>query len=203
MNPNGPKKNRLTFGVGINDVDYPTKPKNAPPCPYFLVWRGMIQRVYDPNHLKKRPSYLGSSVCAEWLSFSNFRDWIMKQDWKGKQLDKDLLVPGNKVYGPDLCCFVSQQVNSFLTDIKAKRSNLPVGVKFHKPTGTYGAYIKVYGVGRKSLGYHPDPETAHQAWLEAKRELASAIAKQESNPAIAAALLSRYSVQSYGKKVAP
>ena len=39
-----------------------------------------------------------------------------KQDWEGKFIDKDLLFPGNKVYGPDTCVFVTRQLNNLFTD---------------------------------------------------------------------------------------
>lgn len=96
----------LVYGVGVDDLDYPKK-KLLPNgkysfCPYYQRWRGMIRRCYSKAQLGKNPNYEGCTVCDEWLTFSNFKSWMEKQDWEGKELDKDLLVRGNKVYSPHM-----------------------------------------------------------------------------------------------------
>lgn len=188
------KNPRLVYGVGVNDASYVTQVKSTGlVCPFFLVWRNMLRRAYSKVEHAKRPSYAGSSVCSEWLSFMSFRAWMDRQDWKGKQLDKDLLSPGNKEYRPDRCCFVSHQINSFLTDSAATRGELPLGVTLHKATGKYAAQIHMSGKGRKHIGLFVDPEEAHRAWLHEKNNLAMPLAAKESNPRISAALSSRYS----------
>jgi len=57
---------------------------------------------------------------------------MIRQDWKGKALDKDLLVYGNKEYHPDKCMFVDQRVNKLLTGRNAKRGQYVIGVSFNK-----------------------------------------------------------------------
>ena len=57
-------------------------------------------------------------VCERWLTFDNFvedlpnlegyNQWISGKDF---ELDKDSKSIGNKVYSPDLCQFVSSEVN--------------------------------------------------------------------------------------------
>ena len=74
------------------------------------------------------PTYKGCSVSEEWLRFSNFKRWMEKQDWDGKQLDKDILFEGNKVYSAETCVFVTSVVNSFTSDSGAKRGEWLIGV---------------------------------------------------------------------------
>jgi hypothetical protein len=114
-------------GIGINDATY----KVGTTCPFYRAWHSMLKRCYNPKMLAKNPTYAGCSVDPSWHLFSTFKEWMMNQDWVGKQLDKDLLVPGNKVYGPNTCLFVSHQVNGLLNTQPKLRGYLPIGVIKH------------------------------------------------------------------------
>ena len=95
------KKTKLVYGVGVNDAYYSVyKYENGKivwQCPYYRTWKHMLSRAYSDKFKKKRPTYQDVTVCEEWYSFMCFRAWMVEQDWKGKQLDKDLLVQGNKM----------------------------------------------------------------------------------------------------------
>ena len=118
---------RLVYGLGINDADYSVRLQEEVPmvegkkrqritwrCPYYSRWASMFMRCYSIAYQDKYPTYRGCSVSDEWLLFSNFKKWMEQQDWEGKQLDKDLLVEGNKVYSPDTCVFVEERINYFI-----------------------------------------------------------------------------------------
>lgn len=102
-------------GFGTNYTVNPVVNGKRVTCPYYQCWVSMIHRCYSKSFLKLNANYQGCTIVDEWSLFSNFKEWMVKQDWKGKALDKDLLVIGNKVYGPETCMFVDQRVNSFLT----------------------------------------------------------------------------------------
>ena len=183
---------RLTYGVGINDAGYKTQDIPAGWfCPFFLTWRNMLRRVYHPAFIAQRPSYAGVSVCESWLTFSNFRSWMESHNWQGRQLDKDLLSPGNKEYAPDKCCFLTSAVNTFLCDRSLDRGDYPLGVYLRADTRKFSAQIN-RSVKKFNLGSFSNPEDAHAAWLAAKIDEAERIALAEPNFAIAAALVSMY-----------
>lgn len=104
------KKKGIVYGVGINDADY-----LVTDCLYYRKWKQMLRRCYSSNFHVKNPSYIGCDVCEEWKVFSNFKQWMMTQDWEGKELDKDIIFPGNKVYSPDKCVFVDKEVNELFS----------------------------------------------------------------------------------------
>ena len=114
---------RMMYGVGINDADYKTRG-----CPFYNKWKSMMCRCYSVLYHKMHPTYLDCEVCDDWKLFSNFRNWMITQDYIGKQLDKDLLVIGNKIYGPNTCVFITSQINNFIQIIPTDKYNLPVGV---------------------------------------------------------------------------
>ena len=59
------------------------------------------------------------------------------------ELDKDILVPGNKIYSPDTCIFVPKRINDLFVHIHGRKKNgLPTGVTYSKKTGKYQATVR-------------------------------------------------------------
>ena len=194
-------KRKPIYGVGINDADYTTqivrpvngKLKNIWNCPYYKRWGEMLKRCYSPRYHEKKPTYIGCTVCQDWLVFSNFKKWMEKQDWQGKHLDKDILVKGNKMYHPDLCLFVDNSLNSFMNDHGAKRGLYPIGVSWHKRDSIFESQISNPFTGKDEyLGRYTNQDDGHQAWRKRKRELAHQLADMQTDPRIADALRNRY-----------
>lgn len=194
---------KLICGVGTNDADYKvtkyekiTK-KQIWICPFYKTWKNMLVRCYDEKRQKVYPSYKDCKVCPEWLIFSNFKKWMELQDWLGKELDKDLLNKGNKLYSESTCIFLDVRVNLFLLESNSTRGEYPIGVNLYKPSGNFVAKINTGGVGQKHLGYFDTPEEAHKCWLDNKIKLAKEIAKTQSDSRIAEAIVQRYT--NYGQ----
>ena len=60
---------------------------------------------------------------------------------EGWQLDKDILIKGNKIYSPDTCCFVPSEINNLFVGCNKSRGSLPIGVTFNKRLKRYVAQI--------------------------------------------------------------
>lgn len=201
------KIRKLVCGVGTNNADYVVqkfetvdcvdgkrKQKLVWTCPYYRTWVGMIYRCYSDKSQNKRPTYRGCSVSEEWLTFSNFKAWMEKQDWEGKHLDKDLLFEGNKLYSPETCVFVSPMVNTFISDNGAARGEWPIGVCWNKEkTKLQSNCRNPFTKKAEYLGCFISEEEAHQVWLKRKLELAHLLAAEQEDPRVAEALIARYS----------
>ena len=170
------------YGVGVNDADYVTAPtvNGATLCdPAYYAWAGMLKRAYCERYQEKNPTYSGVTVCKEWHSFSAFRAWWLDNYKEGFSLDKDLLVPGNREYGPDSCIYVPQWLNAFTTDSGALRGELPIGVCLNKLAGKYQSNCSNPITGKNhNLGYFTTPEEAHEAWLDFKLSIADRLKKE-------------------------
>ena len=141
-------KNKLVHGVGINDADYYVRREVTEggnkviwKCPFYTRWLNMLTRCYYENYQKKYPSYKGCFVCEGWLRFSNFRAWMVQQDWEGKELDKDILIRGNKVYSPQRCVFVERMVNGFILENGRSRGDWPIGVSWNKSMNAFSSKV--------------------------------------------------------------
>ena len=204
---------KLVYGVGVNDLGYRTQvyeevtknggkriQKTVFHCKYYSVWASMLQRCYSKKFLESRPSYIGTSVCSEWLYATEFKKWMEQQDWEGKCLDKDIIVPGSRLYSNETCAFVLPATNTFVIASDARRGDYPIGVYLLRHTGKYRAQCKNLFSGKnENLGYFSTPEDAHEAWRKRKHELAQLVANTESDPRIVEALKKRYSFDEWYK----
>lgn len=200
-------------GWGVNDVDYPVQIKKDLPkvngkrkrevvwvCPYYLDWKAMINRCFNPNFHKKSPSYKGCTVCEEWKYLSNFIKWVDSQpngDWQNCHLDKDFLVEGNRHYSPETCVYITQKLNKFPTDGKASGSKLMTGVDFYSrmKTAPFGASCcNPFTNKREHLGYFTTELEAHKAWKAKKHEFACIYSELQPDIRVANKLRNMYSL---------
>lgn len=103
-----------------------------------------------------------------------FRDWALAQDWEGNQLDKDILVSGNKVYGPETCCFVPRYLNMI-----GPRLNQPC-VSPQKRGKPWGARINCNGKFKWIGSYNTEKEAADAWRKERASDILRLIAKYRS-----------------------
>lgn len=142
----------------------------------YSLWSSMLSRAYSEKQHLKHPTYKDVTVCDEWLNFQNFAEWCYSQkffnakDDKGKpyQLDKDILVKGNKVYSPETCCFVPRNINNLLLNSRKVRGSYPVGVYLDKKYQKFKAQLSFYGGVQKHLGYFENVEKAFQTYKKVK-----------------------------------
>lgn len=115
------------------------------------------------------------------------------QDFVGKQLDKDLLFEGNKVYSDETCVFVTREVNMFTTDSGASRGEWLIGVYWCKAKGKFKSKCSNPWVKKQEhLGYFTSEQEAHNAWAKRKLELAYELAEIQTDERVAKALIKRY-----------
>ena len=196
---------KLVCSVGINDADYAVVKYETVVvngvrkrilvwfCPFYRTWASMLKRCYSTKLQERFPTYIGCSVSEEWKTFSNFRAWMDKQDWQGKQLDKDLLFEGNKVYNKDTCVFVSSAVNKFTTDRGNDRGEWLIGVNWDKVAGKFKSMCSnPFTKKQEHPGYFTSEQEAHQEWLKRKLELAYELAAIQTDERVAEALIERY-----------
>lgn len=166
---------KLVCGVGINDADYVVQYRVSGrrlKCPAHMAWANMLDRCYNAKFHSRHPSYIGVTVCDEWLSFMSFRKWWIDNHVDGWHLDKDLLTDGRE-YSPEACIYVPQWLNKFTLDRALMRGDWPIGVSFHRPTGKFRARCRNPMNPRGYyIGVFADANEAHRAWLKRKLELA-------------------------------
>lgn len=163
---------RLTptvYGFGI--IGNCTITENGKLNRVYEVWKNMIMRCYCEKK-KGLKRYSDVTVSEEFRRLSDFKVWCEEQvgfNNEGWQLDKDILVRGNKVYSKNACCFVPPEINYLVCDHNGRGTRgLPVGVD--SCGGKYVARIRVGSGETKRIGGFSTPDDAHKAYKYHKEQ---------------------------------
>jgi len=152
----------------------------------YKTWNHMLERCYTEKYHKRFPTYIDCSVCDEWLNFQNFAEWYYNNVWndnfKESKLDKDILVKGNKVYSPQTCILVDNNINCLFTKCDKTRGGYPIGVSEDNRTHQIRAQVFRRN-GIKSTKYVPrtnsrdnDILTAFNWYKESKEQYIKEVA---------------------------
>ncbi len=98
------------------------------------------------------------------MSLKRFKKWYDKHYINGWHLDKDILFPGNKVYGPGFCCFVPPEINSLLNYHSNRQSKYGCGIRLLS-NGKFQVYGNFAG-SPNYLGTYPDLISARVSYVE-------------------------------------
>ena len=152
---------------------------NGKLCKIYTQWYGMIARCYDEKYHIRFPTCVGCTVSEEFKDYSKWREWYDNYQYKhdGWQLDKDLLVKGNKIYSSETCVFLPHIINSTLTKSNKTRGNYLIGTYFDTHNNKFKACITKYGKNT-TLGYFENEIDAHLAYKEAKEEYLKELAEE-------------------------
>lgn len=154
------------YGVGISGSKYPIVENNRPAKEYD-TWRSILGRCFDENIKKKQPTYTNVTCCDEWLNYETFYDWLHSQPnfdkwYNGKRwaVDKDILVKGSKIYSPETCCLIPQNVNCLFLKREAERGEYPIGVRYRNDEGFIAVCRNPFTDKSEELGSYSTPENA-------------------------------------------
>lgn len=160
-------------GLGYLGVGKHVKKINKVSSKVYSVWSSMIRRCENG----KRSTYQDVKVCKEWECFQNFGDWFeenYKSHMEGWELDKDILIKGNKIYSPETCAFVPKEINNLFVKNDKGRGKLPIGVSFCKMTNKFKVSSE-YGNGKTTFD---TPEQAFNTYKIAKENRIKEIADE-------------------------
>tara|TARA_B100001989_G_scaffold177700_1_gene128644 strand:+ start:198 stop:866 length:669 start_codon:yes stop_codon:yes gene_type:complete len=149
----------LVWGVGTMDVP------NGSACPMYYKWKAILARTENrcPSIIEEFPNYKDCTLDPRWHTYSVFKEWVESfDDWENKHIDKDLLVEGNKHYGPDTCLMVRGIVNAAYKKFVPQKNGLPTGIDYNpyylkqKSKNPNTTYEKKYRVQINILTKNPD-----------------------------------------------
>lgn len=176
--PFAESKTRLIYGMGYPGLGKYRKNTHKEAYDH---WLSLLSRCYNPKMHARIAAYKDCEVCEVWLNFQHFSAWFYEQVREpGFALDKDILVKGNRMYGPDQCAFVPQQINNLFEKRKAERGKYPIGVYYARDC-TRNPFVSRCndGTGRTvHLGCFATPEAAFSVYKEFKERLIREMAEK-------------------------
>lgn len=162
----------LIYGVGFSGKGKYRPSQNNKPTRAYSVWNQMFRRVYKPQNDYQIRCYKDVSIDPNWEDFQVFAAWYYQQiECHGEvefqwHMDKDLLIPGNRIYGPNTCVVIPSAVNILFADCFHARGNLPLGVTRNGPG--YQAQCGKKNKGSRYLGTYKTIAEAQNAYWCAK-----------------------------------
>ena len=191
------KQRPSVCGVGICDI---LCSRGGESTKEYVHWAEMLNRCYSKARKRTARSYSSCEVSETFKYLSKFSKWCNEQigfnfkDDKGKpfQLDKDILIKGNKIYSEETCAFVPQEVNLLFVKREKSRGDCPIGVRFYKGSGMFRA---IYN--HKQSEHFKTPEEAFCVYKEAKEAYVKEVAnkwKDQIDPRVYEALM-KYQVE--------
>ena len=142
----------------------------------FQLWKNMLKRCYSEVSFKKSPSYEQCLTSETFNDYQQFKTWCNSQLGFGNtgwELDKDILVKGNKVYSEDTCCFVPKEINLLLVKHDKGRGDYLLGVDYHKSRKQFRARCS-----DKHLGWFNTELEAFRAYKQAKEAYIKEVASK-------------------------
>ena len=158
------------YSVGVLGTKYPPTISGRNTKEYDL-WKSMLRRCYSDNFKNKHPTYKDCEVSDNFKSYEYFYEWCHKQvgfDVNGFELDKDLLIKGNKLYSEDSCVFIPADVNLVLTKRTSSRGQHLIGVSWYSKSKTFIAQVNKNKGKQEYLGSFETEIEAFNAYKKAK-----------------------------------
>lgn len=147
-------------------------------------WHHILERCYGENITARNITYKDCSVCNEWHNFQNFKKWFDDNyytvDNERMCIDKDILIKGNKIYSPETCLIVPDNINKLFIKGSSRRGNTPIGVSIYDNV-IYARMSKVINGKwtRFEIGSHySTPEQAFYAYKYEKEKHIKEVADQ-------------------------
>ena len=158
------------YGIGVLGTKYPSRVNGVLTREYRL-WYNMLTRCYSDGFRNKYPTYEGCEASENLKYYEYFYEWCHKQIGfaaDGFELDKDLLIKGNKVYSEVSCIFIPRDINLLLTKRTTSRGEHLIGVCWHKTRKAFVAMVNKGKGSREHLGYFNTELEAFNAYKTAK-----------------------------------
>ena len=168
------------YGVGVLGTKYPPTISGRNTKEYDL-WKSMLRRCYSDNFKNKHPTYKDCEVSDNFKSYEYFYEWCHKQigfDVNGFELDKDLLIKGNKLYSEYSCVFIPADVNLVLTKRTSSRGQHLIGVCWHKRDKAFIVQVNKNKGKQEHLGSFKTETEAFNAYKQTKENYIKELANK-------------------------
>lgn len=146
----------LIYGVGYCNRSRGTRNPDGSIKKSYDAWRRLLYRC-TPAWWGLHPTYKGVSVCDEWACYEVFAEWFESRNTSDDlEVEKDLLILGNKQYSPTTCCLLPNYINKAIVIQREHQGYCERNGKFE--VNFMGGY----------RGTYEDTKAAQEAYIKLK-----------------------------------
>lgn len=170
-------------GVGyVGEGKYKAS-ENGKATRVYNTWHNMLKRCYSEKYHKRHPTYINCSASEEFHNFQNFGEWDEDNYYEieGEKmcLDKDILVKHNKIYSPETCIYVPNNINMLFVKKQNDRGKSVIGTYPFRGKYQVKCHILNLETGKsknKFLGYYDTQEKAFDIYKQFKEDYIKQVA---------------------------
>ena len=164
------------FGVGVIGNKYPIN-ENGNINYIYKVWNNILNRCYNEKARLKYKAYSDCSTSDNFKCYEYFYEWFVSQKGCDErfEIDKDLLVKGNRIYSENTCILLPKEINLALSVKKSQRGQYLIGVRKSDKKFLAGCCT---GTGERRLGTYNTEIEAFNAYKQAKENYLKQLAEK-------------------------
>ena len=148
----------------------------------YKIWNHMFQRCYNEKIRHKNVSYKDCTICEEWHNFQNFCKWYDENYYEingeRMEVDKDILIKGNKIYSPENCVLVPKIINGLFERCFTTNRKLPLGVSYAQDRNKFQATCSNGNQKTIHLGFYSSIKESFYVYKVYKEQLIKQIADE-------------------------
>lgn len=164
-------KHKLTCGVGYTGIGKYKPLISGKQTKAYKTWLSILFRCYNEKFRKKHPSYIDCKMSKDWHDFQIFAEWFNNNYIEGFELDKDILVKGNKIYSSETCCFVPAEINLVFIKNNVNRGKYAIGVRYRDKNKKFTSSINKNGKSIHIGTFYTEQEAFNSYCIEKHKHI--------------------------------
>lgn len=177
-------QDKLVHGIGRKGETYKSH-DGIKPLKEYEHWAGLLRRC-GLKYQSVNAAYSEVTCSINFKSYTFFYEWCQEQagfgnrDEKGMlwQLDKDILVKGNRLYSEDTCVFVPKRLNTIFLKNKSQRGVYLIGTGWSKRDKMFYPLKRDRNGKQVYAGMFKDEMEAFLVYKKSREELIKEVANE-------------------------
>ena len=117
-------KRSLIYGIGVNDLSIVNNKDH-----FYDTWFNVVKKCNNQSYKVKCQYFQDSFLSNDWVKFSSFKKWMLRQEWSNRIINHRIIDPYNNEFSSDKCCFIPKELTYLFRERHNPKPNgMPYGI---------------------------------------------------------------------------